>query len=83
MRPKANGAKDAGYVLLRLPHEVSGLFKDWLMRHYPDRYTHVLSLLRSMRGGKDYDSEWGMHGCAVWDPMPGRWAGASTLRQKS
>lgn len=56
---KANGAKDAGYVLLRLPHEVSGLFKDWLMRHYPDRYIHVLSLLRSMRGGKDYDSEWG------------------------
>ncbi len=56
---RANGAKDAGYVLLRLPHEVSGLFKDWLMRHYPDRYTHVLSLMRSMRGGKDYDSRWG------------------------
>ena len=56
---KANGVNDAGYVLMRLPHEVNGLFKDWLMRHYPDRYTHVLSLLRSMRGGKDYDSEWG------------------------
>ncbi|MGI9354311.1 MAG: PA0069 family radical SAM protein, partial [Rhizobiaceae bacterium] len=56
---RANGVKDAGYVLMRLPHEVNGLFKDWLIRHYPDRYTHVLSLLRSMRGGKDYDSEWG------------------------
>ncbi len=56
---KSNGASDAGYVLLRLPHEVSGLFKEWLLRHYPDRYTHVLSVLRSMRGGKDYDAEWG------------------------
>lgn len=56
---KANGADDAGYVLLRLPHEVSGLFKEWLLRHYPDKYTHVLSLMRSMRGGKDYQAEWG------------------------
>lgn len=55
----ANGARDAGYVLLRLPYEVSGLFKEWLMRHFPDRYTHVVSVLRSMRGGKDYDAEWG------------------------
>ncbi|MEP0942720.1 MAG: PA0069 family radical SAM protein [Rhizobiaceae bacterium] len=56
---KANGAQDAGYILLRLPHEVSGLFKEWLLRHYPDRYTHVLSLMRSMRGGKDYQAEFG------------------------
>ncbi|MEL6946114.1 MAG: PA0069 family radical SAM protein [Pseudomonadota bacterium] len=56
---QANGALDAGYIVLRLPSEVSGLFKEWLMRHYPDRYTHVLSLLRSMRGGKDYDAEFG------------------------
>jgi DNA repair photolyase len=56
---KANGAQDAGYILLRLPHEVSGLFKEWLLRHYPDRYSHVLSLMRSMRGGKDYNAEWG------------------------
>ena len=56
---KANGAKDASYILMRLPHEVSGLFKEWLLRHYPDRYTHVLSLMRSMRGGKDYQAEWG------------------------
>ncbi len=55
----ANGARHAGFVLLRLPLEVSGIFKDWLLRHYPDRYRHVLSLLRSMRGGKDYDAEFG------------------------
>ncbi len=56
---RAAGAKDAGYVLLRLPLEVSPIFKDWLLRHYPDRYRHVMSLVRSMRDGKDYDSEWG------------------------
>ena len=56
---RAAGAREAGYVILRLPLEVSPLFKDWLLRNYPDRYRHVLSLVRSMRGGKDYDSEWG------------------------
>ena len=53
------GAKEAGYVLLRLPLEVSPIFKDWLLTHYPDRFRHVMSLVRSMRGGKDYDAEWG------------------------
>jgi DNA repair photolyase len=48
-----------GYVMLRLPIEVSPLFRDWLLRHYPDRYRHVMSLIRSMRGGKDYDAEFG------------------------
>ena len=56
---RAAGARDAGYVILRLPLEVSPIFKDWLLRHYPDRYRHVMSLVRSMRDGKDYDSEWG------------------------
>jgi DNA repair photolyase len=56
---RAAGALDAGYVLLRLPLEVSPIFKDWLLRHYPDRYRHVMSLVRSMRDGKDYDAEWG------------------------
>ena len=52
------GAGEAGYVLLRLPLEVAPLFRDWLLRHYPDRYRHVMSLIRSMRGGKDYDADW-------------------------
>ncbi len=56
---RAAGAREAGYVVLRLPLEVSPIFKDWLLRHYPDRYRHVMSLVRSMRDGKDYDSEWG------------------------
>ncbi len=53
------GATEAGFVLLRLPAEVSPIFRDWLLKHYPDRYRHVINVLRSMRGGKDYDAEWG------------------------
>lgn len=53
------GAREAGYIILRLPLEVAPIFKDWLLRNYPDRYRHVLSLIRSMRDGKDYDAEWG------------------------
>jgi DNA repair photolyase len=55
----AAGVKEAGYVLLRLPLEVRDVFKDFLDREYPDRAKHVLSVIRSMRGGKDYDSTWG------------------------
>lgn len=56
---KTAGASEASYVLLRLPLEVSPLFRDWLLREFPDRYRHVMSLLRSMRGGKDYDADFG------------------------
>ena len=55
----AAGAREAGYVVLRLPLEVSPIFKEWLLRNHPDRYRHVISLIRSMRDGKDYDAEWG------------------------
>lgn len=54
-----NGAAGAGYILLRLPIEVSPLFRDWLLRHRPDSFRHVMNLIRSMRGGKDYDAQWG------------------------
>lgn len=55
----AAGAREAGYVLLRLPLEVKDLVQDWLMTHYPDKLRHVMSLVRQTRGGKDYDSSWG------------------------
>jgi DNA repair photolyase len=55
----AAGASEAGYVLLRLPLEVRDIFKEFLEREYPDRAKHVMSVIRSMRGGKDYDAEWG------------------------
>lgn len=56
---RASGATEAGYILLRLPQEVGPIFRDWLLRNQPDRYRHVMNVLRSMRGGKDYDSQWG------------------------
>ena len=55
----AAGAKEAGYVLLRLPLEVRDLFREWLMANFPDRYRHVFKLIRDTRGGKDYDAKWG------------------------
>jgi DNA repair photolyase len=55
----AAGAREAGYVLLRLPHELKNLARDWLIDHYPDRLDRVLSLVRDTRGGKEYDATWG------------------------
>ena len=54
------GARSAGYTLLRLPHEVAPLFRDWLQAHYPDRAAHVMSTIQQLRGGKDYDSRFGL-----------------------
>jgi len=53
------GACSAGYVLLRLPHELKEAWREWLHLHYPQRAEHVMSLVRQMRGGKDYDSAFG------------------------
>ncbi|MEQ9225726.1 MAG: PA0069 family radical SAM protein [Parvibaculum sp.] len=53
------GAKDANFVILRLPLEIRDLFVEWLNEHVPDRASHVMSLIRQMRGGKDYDAKWG------------------------
>jgi DNA repair photolyase len=53
------GATAAGYVVLRLPLEIKDLFREWLNRHFPDRATRVMALVRQMRGGRDYDPEWG------------------------
>jgi len=53
------GAKGAGYVALRLPLEIKDLFKEWLATDHPDRAARVMSLVRQIRGGKDYDSQWG------------------------
>jgi DNA repair photolyase len=52
------GASSAGYVLLRLPLEIKDLFREWLEEKVPGRAKHVMSLIRQMRGGKDYDSQW-------------------------
>jgi DNA repair photolyase len=53
------GASAAGYVVLRLPLEIKDLFREWLYEHFPDRATRVMSIVRQMRNGRDYDPEWG------------------------
>ncbi len=52
------GAQCASWALLRLPHEVAPLFRDWLERHAPGRAVAVMNRLRAMHGGKDYDAAW-------------------------
>lgn len=52
------GATAAGYVLLRLPHEVKDLFREWLEANEPLKAKHVMSRMQAMRGGRDYDSRW-------------------------
>ena len=69
------GAQHAGYVLLRLPYELKGIFKDWLGEHYPQRAEHVMSLLRQMRGGKENDAQFGSR-------MRGSGTLAELLRQR-
>lgn len=53
------GAQSASYMMLRLPREVGPLFEEWLAAHYPQRASHVMSLIRQLRGGEIYDSRFG------------------------
>jgi DNA repair photolyase len=69
------GARSAGYVLLRLPHEIKDLFREWLETHEPLKAPRVLALLRSMRGGGLYDASFGAR-------MRGEGPHAELLRQR-
>jgi DNA repair photolyase len=53
------GARTAGYVVLRLPGAVAGLFESWLEEHFPDRKDKVLNRIRDLRGGQLYDARFG------------------------
>ncbi|CAG4907333.1 PA0069 family radical SAM protein [Paraburkholderia saeva] len=62
------GASSASFIVLRLPWEVAPLFKGWLAAHFPDRADRVMSRVRDMRGGKDYDASFAtrMKGEGLW-----------------
>lgn len=53
------GAYCAGYVVLRLPHELKQLFREWLEQHVPDRAERIMNTVRILHGGADYDPEFG------------------------
>ena len=72
---KAQGAISAQMILLRLPGEVRDVFREWLLRHFPDRVRHVLSLVRDTRGGRDNDPRFGTR-------MVGEGPYATLLRQR-
>jgi len=55
----AAGARKAGYVFLRLPHELSDLFEQWLQQYFPLKASHVMSIVKQSRGGKAYQSGFG------------------------
>jgi DNA repair photolyase len=64
----AAGASQAHYVLLRLPHELKEIFRQWLDQHFPARAEHVMSLIRSTRAGRENDPRFGarMVGSGAW-----------------
>lgn len=68
------GAVSAGFIMLRLPYGVSGLFTSWLDRHFPDRKEKVLGRIRSVRGGKLNSSEF-------YDRMRGKGIYAEQARE--
>jgi DNA repair photolyase len=76
------GAISAHYVVLRLPHEVSPLFQEWLQAHFPERAQRVMNRVREMRGGKDYDSDFSqrMKGEGVWAELIGQRFAKATAR---
>jgi DNA repair photolyase len=78
----AAGARSAGYVLLRMPHEIKDLMHGWLEEHYPDKLKHVFSLVQDSRGGKVYDASWGkrMTGVGPYAWMIGRRFEAAAAR---
>lgn len=65
------GAARAFSIPLRLPWELVGLFRDWLVLHHPDRAERVMARVRDMHGGRDYRSEYGLRftGDGVWAAM--------------
>jgi DNA repair photolyase len=55
----AAGASSASYILLRLPHELKDIFREWLETYYPTKVKHVLNLVRDTRGGALYRARFG------------------------
>ncbi|SFR03417.1 PA0069 family radical SAM protein [Poseidonocella sedimentorum] len=53
------GADAASWVMLRLPREVSVLFREWLDEVMPGGAGRIMARVREMHGGKDYDAQWG------------------------
>ncbi|MFC0205500.1 PA0069 family radical SAM protein [Novosphingobium soli] len=51
------GVRAASWIVIRLPHEVAPLFREWLDTHFPERAGKVMATIRSIRGGRDNDPD--------------------------
>jgi len=56
-RAAALGVRSAGWIMLRLPYEVAPLFREWLSVHFPERAGKVMSIVQSVRDGRDNDPD--------------------------
>jgi DNA repair photolyase len=67
-RAGALGVQSAGWIPVRLPHEVAPLFREWLAVHFPDRGEKVMGVIRQIRGGRDNDPQYftRMRPSGVW-----------------
>lgn len=76
------GALTAGYVMIRLPHEVKDLFRDWLEHHRPGEAQRIMARIRDLRGGRDYDAAFGrrMTGTGVFAELIGQRFGQAVKR---
>jgi DNA repair photolyase len=62
------GARGVFYLPVRLPYEVAPLFRAWLDEHFAERAGKVMSIIQSLRGGRDNDPNWftRMRGQGPW-----------------
>jgi DNA repair photolyase len=68
------GAQAVHYTVVRLPWEVNPLFQEWLDHHVPDKAARIMARIREMRGGRDYQADFGtrMKGQGVWADLIGQ-----------
>ncbi len=68
------GVNSASWIMIRLPHEVAPLFREWLDTHFPDRASKVMSTIRAIRAGRDNDPQFHsrMRGGGVWAELISR-----------
>jgi len=76
------GATEAGYIMVRLPLEITDLFQEWLAEEAPNRAARIMKLIREMRGGRDYDARFGkrMTGTGAYAAMVARRFRIATAR---
>lgn len=55
-----NGAKLAGYTVVRLNGAISKIFEDWLQKNFPDRFEKVWHAIQSCHNGDVNDNRFGM-----------------------